>query len=213
MRLCKIVPTGLLLLHLSSALNGSFIFSRSRPFHPSFAHVFSHYNSFPPVLYPAFNSLLLRPTNALLLLGRSDPIAQGICLTLRLTRKRRTGWFEGWKSCEDPGGEEKMAGMQWRKRYEGKKGEHVVRCRGGRRRSGASVRPTSAVATGNLIYLMSSWLLFHLDCKEHKKNIALSPLCSLSSFSFLLLSFLKSVNTHLSCWFSRCSIGAGKENS
>lgn len=42
------VPTGLSLLNLSSALNGSFFFSRPWPVLLSFTHVFfSHYNSFP----------------------------------------------------------------------------------------------------------------------------------------------------------------------
>ncbi len=71
-----------------------------------------------------------------------------------------------------------------------------VRCRRGRRvkrRSEASLRPTSAVATGNLIYLMSSWLLFHPGPglqRTQKEHCSFPPLLSLLS-SLLLLSFLK----------------------
>lgn len=79
---------------------------------------------------------------------------------------------------------------------------------------GGNLRTTSAVTIGNLIYLMSSWLCFHPGPGSHRKQkgtllfqLSALPPC----FTFLLLSLLKSVNTHSSCWFICCPIGVKKK--
>lgn len=85
---------------------------------------------------------------------------------MSLKKKRKQGGRKGEPLCEMEG------------RFEGDQG--------------VSLETTGAVTTGNLIYLMSSWLHFPPTSwivENTKKNIALSPPCSLSSSSFLFLFF------------------------
>lgn len=119
-------------------------------------------------------------------------------------------WWWGWQclgaECvpEVKVGKGKVKERQWRKCRWGRWAQNTVRDVEEKNEwEEESGQSTGAVATGNLIYMMSSWPLFSTQVpgwqRIQKEHCPLLP-----SFPLILLSFFKSVNTHLSLWFRRC---------
>lgn len=215
MRLCWIILTGLLLLRCSSAFDSSFIFSRSCPFRPTFTPIFSQCSSFPPYCIWALADgpkvLTVEANKCLIVAGEGWPHSSGNLSHFDTEVDEEEEEEMVW-------GLKELLGSRWEGKHEGGVlRKNISRWERWAQRALWDVEeedeqekdqgPTSAVATGNLIYLMSSWLLFlpGPGLQKNTKRTLLFPPSALSPPSPFTTLLLNSVNTHLSRRFGRCS--------